>query len=354
MNGLKDAPMTSPAAGPAARASTVTVLLVDDHPLVRDGVAHLLTDGGFNVVGQASSLAEGMRLADAVRADVMVVDVSLGDGSGLDLVTAVRTKRPAMGIVVLTMHDDDETLLAALDAGASSLVLKTSSSEEVLAMVRRAADCAPLVHRGRPGRSPSSAVQRRPPNLTAREMEVLERLAVGDSVAGMAKRLYMSESTAKTHIAKLYSETRRPQPGQRGHGRDQAGVRQVAALRRPPPPVGGHGVVGVGSCPLTASTALRMGALRAGTTATMTAATRATRRAYSVAVAPRSRCVTPARSLVSAVGMSGSLPALRRPVRRGPAVMLTPRLCRLGRRPASTETSVLPGCSEGVQVGRST
>ena len=138
MIGLKDAPMTTPAAS-AARASAVTVLLVDDHPLVRDGVAHLLTDGGLNVVGQASSLAEGMRLADAVRADVMVVDVSLGDGSGLDLVTTVRAKRPTMGIVVLTMHNDDETLLAALDAGASSLVLKTSSSEEVLAMVRRAA-----------------------------------------------------------------------------------------------------------------------------------------------------------------------------------------------------------------------
>ena len=205
MIGLKDARMTTPAAS-AARASAVTVLLVDDHPLVRDGVAHLLTDGGLNVVGQASSLAEGMRLADAVRADVMVVDVSLGDGSGLDLVTTVRAKRPTMGIVVLTMHNDDETLLAALDAGASSLVLKTSSSEEVLAMVRRAAaapDSFTAVGLADALRRRSTQVK---PNLTAREMEVLERLAVGDSVAGMAKRLYMSESTVKTHIAKLYSK----------------------------------------------------------------------------------------------------------------------------------------------------
>src|SRR6476659_7472250 len=182
MIGLKDAPMTTPAAS-ASRASAVTVLLVDDHPLVRDGVAHLLTDGGLNVVGQASSLAEGMRLADAVRA-----------------------KRPTMGIVVLTMHNDDETLLAALDAGASSLVLKTSSSEEVLAMVRRAAaapDSFTAVGLADALRRRSSQVK---PNLTAREMEVLERLAVGDSVAGMAKRLYMSESTVKTHIAKLYSK----------------------------------------------------------------------------------------------------------------------------------------------------
>jgi DNA-binding NarL/FixJ family response regulator len=205
MIGLKESPMTSPA-GSSAHSSAVTVLLVDDHPLVRDGIAHLLTDGGLNVVGQASSLAEGMRLADSVRADVMVVDVSLGDGSGLDLVSAVRAKRPTMGIVVFTMHNDDDTLLAALDAGASSLVLKTSSSEEVLAMVRRAAaapDSFTAVGLADALRRRSTQVK---PNLTAREMEVLERLAVGDSVAGMAKRLYMSESTVKTHIAKLYSK----------------------------------------------------------------------------------------------------------------------------------------------------
>ncbi len=205
MIGLKDTPMT-PTAGPVARPTDVTVLLVDDHPLVRDGVAHLLTDGGLNVIGQAASLAEGMRLAEAVRADVMVVDVSLGDGSGLDLVTAARARRPTMGIVVLTMHNDDETLLAALDAGASSLVLKTSSSEEVLAMVRRAAaapDSFTAVGLADALRRRSTQVK---PNLTAREMEVLQRLAAGDSVAGMAKRLYMSESTVKTHIAKLYSK----------------------------------------------------------------------------------------------------------------------------------------------------
>jgi DNA-binding NarL/FixJ family response regulator len=205
MIGLKDSPMTSTAGSPT-RSAPVTVLLVDDHPLVRDGIAHLLTDGGLSVVGQASSLAEGLRLADSVRADVLVVDVELGDGSGLELVSAVRAKRPTMGIVVFTMHNDDETLLAALDAGASSLVLKTSSSEEVLAMVRRAAaapDSFTAVGLADALRRRSTQVK---PNLTAREMEVLERLAVGDSVAGMAKRLYMSESTVKTHIAKLYSK----------------------------------------------------------------------------------------------------------------------------------------------------
>jgi DNA-binding NarL/FixJ family response regulator len=186
--------------------TAVTVLLVDDHPVVRDGVTLLLTDAGLQVVGQASSLAEGMRLTGSVRADVLVVDVALGDGSGLDLVRLVRRKRPGMGIVVLTMHDDDATLLAALDAGASSLVLKTSSSEEVLAMVRRAATAPDSFTAA----GLAEALHRRSrdvrPALTSRETEVLQRLAVGDSVAGIAKRLYLSESTIKTHIASLYAK----------------------------------------------------------------------------------------------------------------------------------------------------
>ena len=205
MNGRSETPAPAPPPQSAV-PEAVTVLLVDDHPLVRDGVAHLLRDSGFDVVGEASSFAEGTRMAQVLAADVMVVDVSLGDGSGLELVALVRAERPTMGIVVLTMHDDDETLLGALDAGASSLVLKTSSSEEVVAMVGRAATA--------PGSFTAlglaDALRRRSslvkPVLTAREREVLDRLAAGDSVAGMAKRLYMSESTVKTHIAKLYAK----------------------------------------------------------------------------------------------------------------------------------------------------
>lgn len=185
-------------------ASTIRVLLVDDHPLVREGIAHLLVDGGMRVVGQASSLSEGTTLATSTDADVLVVDVSLGDGSGLDLVRAARVLRPQLGVVVLTMHSDDETLLAALDAGASSLVLKTSTSDEVLAMVRRAAAAPDSFTAVGLGDALRRRANRVVPKLTTRELEVLQRLAAGDSVAGMAKTLYMSESTVKTHIGKLY------------------------------------------------------------------------------------------------------------------------------------------------------
>ena len=187
--------------------SPISVLLVDDHALVRQGISSLLGDDGSIVVaGEASSLAGGLALAASVAADVLVVDVSLGDGSGLDLVREMRRRRPAMGIVVLTMHDDDDTLLEALDAGASALVLKSGTADEVVSTVRRAAvapDAFTAVGLAGALRRRSSASA---PTLTVRELEVLQRLAAGDSVTQVARQLYMSESTVKTHIGKIYDK----------------------------------------------------------------------------------------------------------------------------------------------------
>lgn len=187
--------------------SPISVLLVDDHALVRQGISSLLGDDGSIVVaGEASSLAGGLALAASVAADVLVVDVSLGDGSGLDLVREMRRRRPAMGIVVLTMHDDDDTLLEALDAGASALVLKSGTADEVVSRVRRAAvapDAFTAVGLAGALRRRSSASA---PTLTVRELEVLQRLAAGDSVTQVARQLYMSESTVKTHIGKIYDK----------------------------------------------------------------------------------------------------------------------------------------------------
>ena len=119
---------------------TISVVIIDDHTLVRQGVVSLIqAEPDLVVVGEASSIAEGEALLASTRADVMLVDVSLPDGNGIELTRSVREQSPTMGIVVLTMHNDDETLLSALDAGASALVLKSASSEEVVDAVRRAA-----------------------------------------------------------------------------------------------------------------------------------------------------------------------------------------------------------------------
>jgi DNA-binding NarL/FixJ family response regulator len=188
---------------------TIRIVIVDDHNLVREAIAGLIdSEVDLAVVGQASSLAGGQALVAEGGADVLIVDVSMPDGSGLGLARSARSAHPAMGIVVLTMHNDDETLLGALDAGASALVLKSSSAEDVLEAIRRAAS-APEAFTAT---GLADALRRRntlaakKPILTPRESQVLMRLVDGDSVARVARQLFMSESTVKTHISRVYEK----------------------------------------------------------------------------------------------------------------------------------------------------
>ncbi len=184
----------------------VRVGLVDDHTVVRQAVGQMIdADPAMSVVAQAGSLAEAEASGLAGRCDVLVVDVSLGDGSGLDFVRAVRKASPTIGLVVLTMHRDDDVLFEALEAGASGLVLKSDPSDTVLAAIRQAA----VAPRAFTAAGLVEAMQRRaenPSRLTPREREVLGRLVAGDSVDQVATTLYMSRSTVKTHVAKLYEK----------------------------------------------------------------------------------------------------------------------------------------------------
>jgi DNA-binding NarL/FixJ family response regulator len=119
---------------------TINVVVVDDHTLVREGVARLLQlEDDLAVIGEASSVSDARGLLARTNPDVMLVDVSMPDGSGLGLTRTARAAHPGLGIVVLTMHNDDGTLLEALDAGASALVLKSAAAAEVVDAVRRAA-----------------------------------------------------------------------------------------------------------------------------------------------------------------------------------------------------------------------
>ena len=188
---------------------TIRVVIVDDHNLVREGIARLIeSEPDLIVIGQASSLAEGQALVAEGGADVLLVDVSMPDGSGLALARSARLAYPAMGIVVLTMHSDDDTLLEALDAGASALVLKSSTADDVVEAIRRAATAPDaFTATGLAGAlRRRSAMDAARPVLTPRETEVLMRLVDGDSIALVARQLFMSESTVKTHVGKVYEK----------------------------------------------------------------------------------------------------------------------------------------------------
>jgi DNA-binding NarL/FixJ family response regulator len=186
---------------------STTVLLVDDHELIRQGLRRAFERAAdFDVVGEAASVADALRKLDALVPNVVVVDVRLPDGSGLDVVKEARRRRSDLGIVVLTMYAGDEQLFGALDSGASAFVPKDAPTDDVLAAARHAA-ASPQAFTAR---DLAEAMKRRMtptgPQLSPREKEVLALLADGLGVAAISRRLYISESTAKTHISKLYEK----------------------------------------------------------------------------------------------------------------------------------------------------
>ncbi|MEV7428770.1 MULTISPECIES: response regulator transcription factor [unclassified Nocardioides] len=185
----------------------ISVLLVDDHQLIRDGLSGVLDlEHDMSIVGVAATVAEAMASYERLSPDVIVTDLQLQDGTGLDIVRAVRKRSNDTGLIVLTMHSGDEQIFAAMQAGASGFVGKDAPSGEVVKAARHAAVsprsfiCTGLV----------GAMMRRQAGestkLSDREHEVLLLLADGLGAAQIGEKLYLSESTAKSHIAKIYQK----------------------------------------------------------------------------------------------------------------------------------------------------
>ena len=186
---------------------THTVVLVDDHELIRQGLARAFErQDDFSVVGEAGSISEGMEVVRRLEPSVVVTDVRLPDGTGLDLVRSLRQTHKDLGIVVLTMYAGDGQLFEALEAGASAFVAKDAPSDDVVAAARHAT----VSPRSFAAANLADAMRRRlapsGPQLSPREAEVLRLLAEGLGVAAIARQLFVSESTAKTHISKIYEK----------------------------------------------------------------------------------------------------------------------------------------------------
>lgn len=185
----------------------IRIMLVDDHELIRQGLRRAFDrSGDFEVVGEAGTLTAARVVAGEVSPTVVVTDVRLPDGSGLDLARELRNQHPELGIVVLTMYAGDDTLFAALDAGASALVSKDAPADDVVSAARHAS----VSPRSFTAKDLAGAMQRRMqpsgPRLTERESEILTLLADGLGVAQIARQLFISESTAKTHISRIYEK----------------------------------------------------------------------------------------------------------------------------------------------------
>lgn len=184
-----------------------TVLLVDDHELIRQGLRRAFErQDDFEVVGEAESVAEALRLVALLSPDVVIFDVRLPDGSGIDAAKKVREAYPSTGLVILTMYAGDEQLFNALEAGASAFVPKDAPVDDVVAAARHAASLPGSFSAKDLADAMRRRLSPRGPQLSPRETEVLRKLADGLSVAQISRQLYISESTTKTHISKLYDK----------------------------------------------------------------------------------------------------------------------------------------------------
>ncbi|WP_249423737.1 response regulator transcription factor [Nocardioides coralli] len=188
-------------------SSSTSVLLVDDHELIRDGLSGAFSaQPDMTVLGAARTVTEALAMFDQMAPDVVVTDLQLPDGTGLDVVRRVRAKSRDIGVVVLTMHSGDDQIFAAMEAGASAFVGKDAPSGEVVKAARHAAVsprsflCAGLAQAMTRRMSGESS------RLSDREHEVLVLLADGLSAGEIAPKLHLSESTVKSHVARIYQK----------------------------------------------------------------------------------------------------------------------------------------------------
>ncbi|QGV79905.1 response regulator [Streptomyces ficellus] len=179
---------------------TVRILLCDDHAVVRAGLLALLGSApGIEVVGEAGSGEEAVAMAAKLRPDVVLMDLQLGPG--IDGVEATRRiASPEVRVLVLTTYDTDADVTRAIGAGATGYLLKAERPEELFAAIHAAAA-------GRPSLSAPVAVRRAAaPALTARELDILGQLARGLGNREIARALFISEATVKTHLGRIYTK----------------------------------------------------------------------------------------------------------------------------------------------------
>jgi DNA-binding NarL/FixJ family response regulator len=186
----------------------IRVVVVDGHTLTRYGLAGLIADQhDIELVGEADTVAAGMRAVSLERPDVVTIDVALPDGDGIRFARDLRDRRPDLGIVILTSRGEDDVLFRALDSGVSAFVAKSAPTEEVLGAIRHSAVAASsftaiglavaLARRGNAGERLT---------LSPREDEALRLLGAGLSIPAIAGTMFVSQSTAKTYVARLYEK----------------------------------------------------------------------------------------------------------------------------------------------------
>jgi DNA-binding NarL/FixJ family response regulator len=184
------------------------VIVVDDHPMWRDGVARDLDEAGYEVVAAVGEAAQAVRLGTSLKPELMIVDLQLADGSGVEVIRGVLASHPLARILVLSASAEQQDVLEAVKAGALGYLVKSAGREEFLEAVRRTAEGDAVFTAGLAGLvlgeyrrlAAAPAGGSDTPRLTERETEILRLVAKGLSYKQIAERLVLSHRTVQNHV----------------------------------------------------------------------------------------------------------------------------------------------------------
>lgn len=179
----------------------MNIVLVDDHSLIRSGLRQALADTEFKVVAEASSVQEGLAVLNTYKPEIALIDINLGSHSGIDLISKATTQKLNTKFVVLTMHDDLQTLENAKQAGAAAYVIKSAPIDQLIQTLNTVgAGTNKFIKAG--SFQQTKIVKNY--QLTQREIEVLTYLPSGATAAAIGSLLFLTEATVKTHLAAIY------------------------------------------------------------------------------------------------------------------------------------------------------
>jgi len=190
--------------------AVITLLVVDDHPVVRDGLRGMFESApGFRVLGEASNGVEAVERAAALDPDVVLMDLRMPGGGGVEAIARLTRDGARAKVLVLTTYDTDSDTLPAIEAGATGYLLKDAPRDELFTAVRAAAQGRTVLSPAVASRLVSAVRTPGTPgneSLSAREREVLALVAKGTSNREIARELFISEATVKTHLTHLYAK----------------------------------------------------------------------------------------------------------------------------------------------------
>jgi DNA-binding NarL/FixJ family response regulator len=196
-----------------ADVATVTAVIADDHPLFRDGLRALLAaTPGFEVVGEAETGDEAVAACLSLQPDVVVMDLHMPRVSGIEAIRRITQASPHIGVLVLTMLEDDDSLFAALRAGAHGYVLKGAAQDDIIRAVQSVAR-AEAIFGPQVAARMTAYFARAPqasltafPQLTEREREILGLIADGHNNSAIAQRLSIQTKTVRNHVSNIFAK----------------------------------------------------------------------------------------------------------------------------------------------------